>query len=163
MSKKHFFLYDFLLPLFTMLVIGQLLSEKFDTVIFQHVDRIKAFGLGHWFGQSSLRASLWNYSSLVFAGFPVLLWTIWIRINVEYDWVNHCRRLDRPVFSFVKNLVEWIEGKDTIRQLTMTYERQLQLSENRIQKLQAELVAIEAEFPEEVLEEDYRRDNRPSR
>jgi hypothetical protein len=110
MSKKHFFIYDFLLPIAGILALGSFFSDHFDTVIFRSLDGIKAFGIGAWFGHSPLRETLWNYSWLFFSAVPALAWLVWVRINMEYDWVNGRKRLDRPIFAFFHGIARWIEG-----------------------------------------------------
>ncbi|GEM_PF-2972562 len=146
MSKRHFFLYDFLLPLIGILALGRFLSDRFDTSLFHNLDRIKAFNFGQWFGHSPLRATLWNYSWLAFAVFPALLWMIWVRINLEYDWVERRRILDRPIHTFFKGFSKWIEGDAGLRAATVAYERRLAAAEERIHRLEAELREAHAEL-----------------
>lgn len=153
MSKRHFFLYDFLLPLAGILALGRFLSDKFDTALFQSLDRIKAFNFGQWFGHSPLRATLWDSSWLAFALVPGLLWLIWVRINLEYDWVNRCRKLDRPIYSFFKSLSKWIEGDGEVRAVSLAYERRLAAAEERIHRLEDELHEAHAELEEIGLED----------
>ena len=114
MSKKHCILYDFLLPLAGVLLIGRFLAGCFDDAIFGRVDSIKAFGLGFGFAHSELRSILREFSWLVFAAIPAAGWMVWVRINLEYDPVRG-RTLDRPVFEFFRALARWIEsGKEGI-------------------------------------------------
>jgi hypothetical protein len=146
MTKKHFFLYDFLLPLAGILAAGRFLSDSFDTGLFHSLDKIKAFGFGAWFGHSPLRATLWDFSWLAFAFFPALLWLVWVRINLEQDWVNMRRRLDRPIFTFFKGLGRWIEGDDEIKAASLAYERRLAEAGERIRALGKELDEAHAEL-----------------
>lgn len=153
MSKKHFFLYDFLLPLAGILALGRYFSDRFDSVFFQRLDVIKAFGIGVWFSHSPLRETLWTYSWLCFAVAPALAWLVWVRINLEYDWINHGRRLDRPIFNFFQGIARWIEGGGEAQQVRMTYERRLAQSQDHIHRLEAELAALKAESEEEWQDE----------
>jgi hypothetical protein len=141
MSRKHFFLYDFLLPLIGVLMIGRFFSDHFDTFLFHKLDTIKAFGLGQWFGHSSIRQTLWDYSWLTFAIVPALAWMVWVRINMEYDWVNGRRRLDRPIFTFFLGLARWIEGGGEVQMVRQAYERRLAIELDRARRLEAELAA----------------------
>lgn len=148
MTRKHFFFYDILLPLASILAVGKALSDHFDTFLFQRLDAIKAFGLGAWFGHSALRETLWTYSWLFCAAAPALAWMVWVRINMEYDWINRCRKLDRPIFGFFQGLTRWIEGGGEARQMQLAYERRLAQAQDHIHRLEAELAAYEAESEE---------------
>src|SRR4051812_35714366 len=110
MSKKHFLLYDFLLPLVGIVLLGNFLSARFDGVLFHRLDSIRAFGLGFLFSHSELRANLLRSSWMIFALIPAAAWMVWIRINLEYDYVQLGRRLDRPIFKFFQALSLWIEA-----------------------------------------------------
>ncbi len=153
MSKKHFCLYDFLLPLAGILALGRFFSDHFDANLFRRMDTIKAFGIGSWFSHSPLRESLWTYSWLFFAVAPALAWLVWVRINMEYDWINHGRRLDRPIFNFFQGLAKWIEGGSEAQQVRLAYERRLAQSQDQIHRLEAELAAHAAESSEEWQDE----------
>src|SRR5256885_1941577 len=110
MSKKHFFLFDFLLPLAGIFFIGRFLAQRFDGALFHRVDSMRAFGIGFWFAHSELRATLWDYSWIVFAFTPAAIWLVWCRITLEQDYLQNRRRLDRPIFKFFQALLGWIEG-----------------------------------------------------
>lgn len=153
MSKKHFFLYDFLLPIAGILALGNFFSDHFDTVIFQGLDGIKAFGIGAWFGHSPLRGILWNYSWLFFSAVPALAWLVWVRINMEYDWVNGRKRLDRPIFSFFHGIGRWIEGGGEVRMLRLAYERRLAIADDRVRRLEKELETAQAGFDDDSEDE----------
>lgn len=153
MTKKHFFLYDMLLPLAGILAIGKILSDRLDVQLLHRLDAVKAFGIGAWFGHSPLRAELWAYSWAAFALAPALAWLVWVRINVEYDWVNHRRRLDRPIFGFFQGLARWIEGGGEARRLRLEYETRLARSQDHIHRLEAELAAYAAGSGEEWRDE----------
>ena len=62
MSRKHFLLYDFLLPLAVILLIGRFLADRFDGALFHRIDSIKAFGLDVIEGalDAAARASMTN-------------------------------------------------------------------------------------------------------
>ncbi len=140
MSKKHFFLYDFLLPLSGILTLGRFFSDHFDTSIFRWLDRIKAFGFGLWFTHSPLRENLWDFSWLLFAVIPALGWLVWVRINMEYDWVNSRRRLDRPIYTFFRNLARWIEGGSEAELVRQAYDRKLAVMHDTVRRLESELM-----------------------
>jgi hypothetical protein len=139
MSKRHFFLYDFLLPLAGIAALGRFFSDHFDSFIFQKLDSVKSFGLGFLFSHSSLRENLWNNSWLLFAAVPAAAWLIWVRINMEYDWVNGRRRLDRPIFAFFRGIARWIEGGSELEMARQAYERRLAIEHDRSRRLEAEL------------------------
>jgi hypothetical protein len=143
MSRKHFFLYDVLLPLAGVLFLGHLFSDRFDTAIFRWLDSVKAFGLGEWFGRSDFREKLWTYSWLLFAAMPALAWMVWVRINLEYDWVNGRRRLDRPIYTLFRNFFRWIEGGGELLLVRQAYERRLAAELDRVRRLEAELAGAE--------------------
>ena len=153
MTRKHFFLYDFLLPLATILALGKALSDQFDTFLFRRLDAVKAFGMGIWFAHGPLREALWSYSWLFFAAAPALAWLVWVRINMEYDWINNRRKLDRPIFGFFQGIALWIEGGGETRRISMEYERRLAQRQDQIHRLEAELAAYEAESGEEWQDE----------
>lgn len=139
MSKKHFFLYDFLLPLTGILALGRFFSDHFDSFLFRRIDSVRAFGLGAWFSHSPLRETLWNDSWLAFAIVPALAWLVWVRINMEYDWVNGRRRLDRPIFTFFQNIARWIEGGGEVHVVRQAYERRLAVELDRVRRLETDL------------------------
>ncbi|MDB5049100.1 MAG: hypothetical protein JWO30_2171 [Fibrobacteres bacterium] len=139
MSKRHFFLYDFLLPLAGIAALGRFFSDHFDSFVFQWLDSIKPFGLGLWFSHSPLRQNLWDSSWLFFAAVPAVAWMIWVRINMEYDWVNSCRRLDRPIYAFFRGLARWVEGGSELEMVRQGYERRLAIEHDRVRRLEAEL------------------------
>ena len=139
MTKKHFLLYDFLIPIGGILAIGRFLSDKFDAVALRGLDHVKPFGFGSWFSGHPFRDLLWEYSWLAFAFIPAVFWLLWVRINLEYDWVNRRRRLDRPIYTLFKKLGSWIDGRKEIRELTLVYERRLAAAEERIHRLEQEL------------------------
>ncbi|MDB5105279.1 MAG: hypothetical protein JWP91_2968 [Fibrobacteres bacterium] len=141
MSKRHFFFYDFLLPLAGILALGRFFSDHFDTFIFRWMDTVKPFGLGEWFSHSPLRENLWHSSWLFFAIVPALAWMVWVRINLEYDWVNARRRLDRPIFTFFQGLGRWVEGGGELQMVKMAYERRLAIADDRVRRLEAQLAA----------------------
>jgi hypothetical protein len=155
MGKRHFFLYDFLLPLAGILAIGRFLADRFDTALFRSVDSIRAFGLGYAFAHSDLRLALWRYSWLVFALIPAAAWMVWVRINLEYDFLQRRRRLDRPVFKFFQALGRWIEGGDEVKRVRMELEGRLARAHDQIHRLEAELSAARArsraEWPDDVM------------
>jgi hypothetical protein len=142
MSKRHFFFYDLLLPLAGILVLGRFFSDHFDTLIFHRMDSIKAFGLGSWFSHSPLRETLWNSSWIFFSGAPALGWLVWVRINMEYDWVNGRRRLDRPIFTFFQGIGRWIEGEGEARKVRLAYEHRVAVAEDRVRRLEGQLAAF---------------------
>jgi hypothetical protein len=139
MSKKHFFLYDFLLPLAGILFLGRFFSDHFDSFIFRAMDSARAFGAGAWFSHSALRENLWNDSWLFFAVVPALAWLVWVRINMEYDWVNGRRRLDRPIHMFFRGIARWIEGGGELQVLRQAYERRLAVELDRVRRLETDL------------------------
>lgn len=145
MSKQHFFIFDFIFPIAAILAIGKFLSNQFDTSLFLAFDRVKAFGFGFMFSHSPLRAILWDYSWVLFAAAPALLWLIWVRINVEYDYVARARRLDRPLYGFFKGLLKWIDGDDGVRWQIQSLEFRAAQSEDRARKLEAELMRTRQE------------------
>jgi hypothetical protein len=169
MSKKHFFLFDFLLPLAGIALIGRFLAQRFDGALFHSVDTLRAFGIGFWFAHSDLRATLWDYSWIVFALFPAALWLVWCRINLEYDYVQRGRKLDRPIFKFFQALVGWIEGTagqgpGDRRSGGQGFaghlpgpelEKRLAQSHDHIHRLEAELAALRSdsrgEWPDDVM------------
>jgi hypothetical protein len=148
MTKRHFFLYDVVLPLAAMLAVGKILSDHFDTFMFRRLDTIHAFGIGAWFAHSPLRETLWTYSWLFFAAAPAFAWLVWVRINMEYDWINQRRKLDRPIFGFFSGMAAWFEGGGESRQIQLAYERRLAQSQDHIHRLEAELAAYESESGE---------------
>lgn len=160
MSKKHFFLFDFLLPLAGIALIGRFLAQRFDGALFHRVDSLRAFGIGFWFAHSELRATLWDYSWMVFALFPAALWLVWCRINLEYDYLQG-RKLDRPIFKFFQALFRWIEGVSgqgapgAARLPGPELEKRLAQSHDHIHRLEAELAALraesQAEWPDDVM------------
>lgn len=111
MGKKHILFYDLILPLAGILLIGGLLSRRFAGVILHRVDAIKAFGLGYWFVHSGLRVTLLDYSWLAFALIPAAGWAVWVRLNLELDIARGRVRLDRPLFTFFR----WLLDRITIR------------------------------------------------
>lgn len=149
MSKKHFFIYDLLLPIAGILTLGNFFSDHFDTFIFRGLDGIKAFGIGTWFAHNPLREALWNYSWLFFSAIPALAWLVWVRINIEYDWVNGRKRLDRPIFSFFHGITRWIEGGGEIQMLRLAYERRLAIAHDRARRLEEELETAKAGFDDD--------------
>jgi hypothetical protein len=157
MSKRHFFLYDLLLPFAGILAVGHFFSDHFDSFIFRWLDSVKAFGLGSWFGHSPLRETLWTYSWAFFAVFPALAWMVWVRINIEYDWINSRRRLDRPIFTFFQGIGRWIEGGGEVRQVKLAYERRLAIAEDRVRRLEGELAAAydPAQDSEDEWQDEY--------
>ena len=145
MSKKHFFLYDFLLPLVGILLIGNFLAERFDGVLFHRLDSIKAFGLGFVFSHSELRAGLLRYAWLIFALIPAAAWMVWVRINLEYDYLQNRRRLDRPIFKFFQALSVWIEDGGRAKREQNALEGRLAQAHDHIHRIEAELAAARAE------------------
>jgi hypothetical protein len=145
MSKRHFFLFDFILPIAAILGIGRFLSGQFDTSLFMALDKIKAFGFGAMFSHSPIRQVLWDYSFVLFAAAPALLWLIWVRINVEYDYLSRSKRLDRPLYGFFKSLLKWIDGDDGLRWQIQSLEFRAAQSEDRARKLEAELMRTRQE------------------
>jgi hypothetical protein len=153
MSKRHFLLYDFVLPLLGILAAGTFLSQQFDTAVFRWLDSLKAFGLGSWFSHSPLRETLWAYSQLLFAAPAALLWLAWMRINLEYDYVERGRKLDRPIFKLVRGLLRWIEGTDAGAWQAQNATFRLAQSEDRARRLEAELMKTRQAYAD--LEADY--------
>jgi hypothetical protein len=155
MSKKHFLLYDFLLPLAGILLLGNFLSERFDGVLFHRLDSIRAFGLGFLFSHSELRADLLRSSWMVFALIPAAAWMVWIRINLEYDYVQGNRRLDRPIFKFFQALSLWIEDGGQAKRERQALEIRLAQAHDHIHRVEAELSAARApsrsEWPDDVM------------
>lgn len=157
MGKKHFFLYDFLIPLAGIVLIGHWFSDRFDSVLFRKVDAIRAFGLGEWFGHSALRATLWEYSWAIFAVAPALAWMVWVRINLEYDWIERRRKLDRPIYKFFAGFFRWIEDGGEMQRQRQAFEFRLAQAHDHIHRLDAELAAYkaqeaaEAEWPDDVM------------
>jgi len=151
MSKKHFLLFDFLLPLAGIALLGRFLAQRFDGALFHAVDSLRAFGIGFWFAHSDLRGTLWDSSWMVFALIPAALWLVWWRINLEYDYMQHGRRLDRPIFKFFRALFRWIEGADggssgvAATRAGGELERRLAQSHDHIHRLEAELAALRAQ------------------
>jgi hypothetical protein len=146
MSKRHFFFYDLVMPLAVILGLGRFFSDHFDSLIFSRMDAIKAFGMGAWFSHSPLRETLWNSSWLFFAIVPALAWMVWVRINLEYDWINRGRRLDRPIFTFFQGLFRWIDGGGEVQRVRQAYEHRLAVAEDRARRLEAELARSAAAF-----------------
>lgn len=155
MSKKHFFIFDLLLPLAAILLIGRFLADRFDGALFHRIDSLKAFGLGFRFAHSELRATLWDWSGLVFALLPAAAWLVWVRINLEHDHVQHRRKLDRPIFKFFQALSRWIEGGGEGKRERMALEGRLAQAHDEIRRLEAELAAQRAqarsEWPDDVM------------
>jgi hypothetical protein len=145
MSKRHLFLFDILMPIAAIFGVGKFLSTLFDTSVFLTLDRVKAFGFGMMFSHSPFRNVLWDYSWVMFAAAPALLWLIWVRINVEYDYVSRSRRLDRPLYGFFKGLLKWIDGDDGLRWQIQSLEFRAAQSEERARKLEAELMRTRQE------------------
>src|SRR4051812_13233187 len=112
MVKKYFFvlLFDVMLPIAGILLIGRVLAQRFDYPIFHFLDTIRAFGLGFWFAESEVRVKLLNASRYIFAFFPAVAWVAWIRINFEHDGATGSIRLDRPIFRFCSGLARRIRG-----------------------------------------------------
>lgn len=144
MSKRHFLLYDFILPILFILAAGRFLSDQFDTALFRWADSIKAFGIGPWFSHSSIRQTLWSDSWLLFASAPALLWLAWFRVNVEYDYVERCRRLDRPLYTFFRGLFRWIDGTDASKWQIQSLQFRLAQAEDRTRKLETDLLKARA-------------------
>lgn len=153
MSKGHFFLYDFLLPILVALGAGWFLSQQLDTALFRWLDSVKAFGFGSWFGHSPLRTTLWDFSWVAFAVPPALLWLVWVRMNVEYDYVERRRRLDRPVFGFVRGFFRWIESDESARWQLQSAQFRAAQAEDRARQLESDLHKAKAAYTE--LAADY--------
>lgn len=139
MSKRHFLLYDFLLPLLGILAAGRFLSDQFDTAVFRWVDSIQTMGIGAWFRSSPVRPALWADSWLAFSAAPALLWLVWLRVNVEYDYVERARRLDRPLYFFVRGVFRWIDGADKAKWQMQYLQFRLAQAEERAGKLEKDL------------------------
>jgi hypothetical protein len=156
MSTRHFFLYDLLLPLAGIFGLGRLFSDHFDSFIFRSLDSVKAFGLGAWFSHSPMRETLWNASWIVFAVVPALAWLVWVRLNMEYDWVNSRRRLDRPIFTFFQGIGRWIEGGGEVLKVRQAYEHRLAVAEDRVRRMEAEIAELTAAYdPAEAADEAW--------
>lgn len=153
MSKRHFLLYDVLLPILGILAAGLFLSQQFDTLVFRRLDSLKAFGIGSWFFHSPMRETFWAYSHLVFALPVALLWLAWVRINLEYDYVERGRKLDRPIFKLARGILRWIEGSEAGGAQARSAQFRLAQSEDRARRLEAELMKTRREFAD--LEADY--------
>lgn len=112
MGKKYFLilLFDIMLPIAGILLIGRVLAQRFDYPIFHFLDTIRAFGLGFWFAESEVRVKLLNASRYIFAFFPAVAWVAWIRINLEQDRATGAIRLDRPIFRFCSGLARRIRS-----------------------------------------------------
>jgi hypothetical protein len=157
MSKKHFLLYDFLLPLAGILLIGSFLSERFDGGLFHRLDSIKAFGLGFVFSHSELRATLLRSSWLIFASIPAAAWMVWVRINLEFDYLQQRRRIDRPIFNFFQALSLWIEDGGQAKRERQALEVRLAQAHDHIHRIEAELSAARtrprsrSEWPDDVM------------
>ena len=154
MSKRHFFLYDFLIPIAILLALGKFLAAQFDAFVFNGIGQIKAFGLGEWFSQSHLRQTLWDNSWLVFAAVPALLWLVWMRINVEYDYLNNRRRLDRPLYGFLRGLLRWVDGDESAVGEIRILEMRVVQAEDRARQAEAQL--SQARQEKDAWESDYR-------
>lgn len=153
MSKRHFLLYDLILPLIGILSAGLFLSQQFDTAVFRRLDSLKAFGIGAWFAHSPMRETLWAWSHLVFAAPAALLWLAWVRINLEYDYLKRGSKLDRPIFKLVRGLFRWIEGSDGGGSQAQAAQFRLAQSEDRARRLEAELMKTRQAYAD--LEADY--------
>jgi signal transduction histidine kinase len=175
MSTRHFLLYDFLVPIFGILAAGFFLSSHFDTSLFLWIDSVKVFGIGAWFSHSPIRQTLWIYSWAVFAAAPALLWMVWFRVNLEYDWVERSRRLDRPIYNFVRGFCRWIDGVDASKWQMQSLQFRTAQAEDRARKLEADLVQarkaysdLEADYddleaqlaPTDEMESEYAQDSR---
>lgn len=156
MSKRHFFLYDFLLPLLVVLAAGVFLARQFDADLLRWLDTRKTFGIGAWFAHSPLRRIVWNFAWLFCAVPPALLWLLWARLNLEYDWVARARRLDRPIFNFARGFFLWVEGGEggqtRFGQLQSAQFRAAQ-AEDRSRRLEGELAKARRAYAD--LEADY--------
>lgn len=153
MSKRHFLLYDFLLPILGIMAAGFFLSNLFDTNFFLWLDSIKAFGIGSWFSHSPIRQTLWIYSWVAFAVAPALLWLVWVRVNLEYDWVERGRRLDRPIYTFFRGLFRWIDGVDAGKWQFQAMQFRAAQAEDRVRKLESDLAQARQAYAD--LEADY--------
>jgi hypothetical protein len=112
MGNKFFrvLLFDVMLPIAGILLIGRVLAQRFDYPIFHFLDTIRAFGLGFWFAESEARVRLLDASRYIFAFFPAVAWVAWIRINLEHDRATGTIRLDRPIFRFCSGLARRIRN-----------------------------------------------------
>ena len=174
MSTRHFLLYDFLFPILGILAAGIFLSDQFDSNFFRWLDSVKVFGLGAWFSHSPIRQTLWIYSWAVFAAAPALLWLVWFRVNLEYDWVERSRRLDRPVYNFMRGFCRWIDGVDAGKWQMQSLQFRMAQAEDRANRLESDLskarqayVDLEADYddleaqlaPTDEMESEYASDS----
>lgn len=153
MSKRHLILYDILLPLAGILAAGRLLSDLFDIQVLRWLDSVQAFGMGAWFSHSPARALLWNFSWPAFSLAPGLLWLVWVRINLEYDFAARRRRLDRPVYDFLRGCFRWIDGVDAGRWQLEAARFRMAQAEDRVRSLEGELARVRRDYAD--LEADY--------
>ncbi len=169
MTKQHLILYDILLPSCFIAAIGFGLDNLFGESVFLSLLNVESFGFGAWFSVSDVRPLIWNSGWVFFALLPSAAWLIWVCINLEYDWVYQCRRLDRPLFTFIQGFFQWMEGGDTLAKQRFGYEGQLAIAQNRYCQLDArfeelqqildrsenEKVILQRELSMVVKERDY--------
>ena len=143
MTRKHFFIYDFCLPLFGILMIGFFLSEWFAESLLHALDRVQSFGFGTWFGHHALREVVWVYSQWVFAIPPALVWLLWFRLNVEVDFISGQKRLDRPLFKLVAGFFNAIEDGGEMAQVKREYQLKIARLEDHYRQLHQDLLREE--------------------
>lgn len=153
MSKRHFLLYDFLLPIAGILGAGYFFSTQFDTDLFRWLDSLTAFGVGPWFRHSPARETLWNHSYLIFAAGPALLWLLWVKMNLEYDYIERGRTLDRPIYNFVRGCFRWVDGTDASKWQLQSAQFRAAQAEDHARKLAGELARLRKDY--QALEADY--------
>ncbi len=139
---------------------GNFLANKFSLWMFHKLDVIRAFGFGSWFGHSALRIELWNYSWLAFALIPGTLWMVWVRVNREYDWIERKRKLDRPIFNFLKAVAKAIDGGQDKKEIQAEISSRIAAvearSQARIRELEKELAELRMAYAETETKEPWK-------
>lgn len=149
MTRKHLFLYDILLPGALIVGAGWLGSQLFAEKLLWVLDHVRMWDLGTAFRKSEIREWVWNYSDFVFAVPPALLWLLWVRLNVQTDFLSGRKSLERPLFQFVHGFFNWIEDGGELAAQKRDYELKLARAHDKIHQLQIEMSRAQS-FQEDV-------------
>jgi hypothetical protein len=139
MTRRHVYLFDILIPLVGILVMGWLFSEAFATKSLRLLDGLSFMEFGEWFRTSSLRRWVWQSSWPIFSLIWLVLWSCWILWNRETDRLTGSKRQVRPIFDACRSFFNWVENDSLVPQALSVSDSELEILREKLRRTEREL------------------------
>ncbi len=143
MSRKHFWIYDVVLPAIGVGLVGAWLSDRFAESAMLWGDSVALGGFGAWFRHSEFRNFAWNYSEWFFSALPMAVWLFWRRMNRQTDLLTGKTTWDRPIYQLLRDFFLWVEDGGEVAALRRDYEARLAHQAEKIRQLDDEMNRVE--------------------